>query len=91
MDIWKRVLGPDYPYIYSAEVPSMAKRVFVESGEEAPESGYYIYKRHPSPGHVSCLPAKKEKIILLARGEQVPRIESCNGHPALYKLVIKTD
>ena len=72
-------------------VPSMAKRVFVESGEAAPESGYYLYKRHPVKGRVPCLPTKEEKIILLERGDQVPRIESCKGHPALYKLVIRTD
>ncbi|CAI9831539.1 hypothetical protein IBTHAUMO2_280002 [Nitrosopumilaceae archaeon] len=65
--------------------------IYVETGDYAPESGHYIYKRSAKKGVLPCIPTDKEKVITLKRGEIVPPIASCNNHAAVYRLTIRTE
>lgn len=65
--------------------------ITVQSGDPAPESGHYLYKKNAVRGELPCIPESGEKVITLSRGDPVPFVKSCNDHAAVYRLMIITD
>lgn len=67
----------------------MKEKLKIKSGQVAPISGYFVYDGNPKYGEIPCFVPDKEKVIVLNRGDSAPYIESCHGHPAVWKLVVE--
>lgn len=65
-------------------------RIYAKSGEPAPESGYYLYIKNGESGALPCVPTKEEELVMLKKDQEVPHIKSCDGHVALYQLMMRT-
>lgn len=46
--------------------------ITVQSGDPAPESGHYLYKKNAVRGELPCIPESGEKVITLSRGDPSP-------------------
>lgn len=61
----------------------------LRSGEMSPVTAYFIYGGSPNYGEIPCNPEKKERVIVLQKGQKAPRITSCKNHEALWKFVVE--
>jgi len=65
---------------------SVLEKIIIKTGQQAPITGYYAYKKNPKKGEIPCYPEDNERIIVLEEGNEAPAVQSCN-HPALWQLL----
>lgn len=63
--------------------------IYVRSGDTAPETGFYLYKGPAKRGGLPLVLEGDDKVLLLEKGQRVPRARSYKEQDAVFRLTIR--